>query len=121
MGLEKVRPGGRRVRHMLRLAEADTDFVFCRLISARISNTAEPGKGLAVFNRSAHSAGPGTGRWEMAEGRRGKGRGTRDDRRGKWEEGRWKWDEGRGKGDNKVMFNVHWEKRHWKPKMGDQT
>ena len=30
-------------------------------VSALWSNTAEPGKGLAVFNRSAHSAGPGTG------------------------------------------------------------
>ena len=52
------RPGGSRGRHMLRLAEADTDFGFCRLFRLYAFNTALARKGLAVFNRSAHSAWP---------------------------------------------------------------
>ena len=56
-GAAKGWPGGMRDGRILRFAEAGTDSavgwsVWC-------SNTAEPDKGLAVFNRSAHSAGPG--------------------------------------------------------------
>ena len=68
------RPGGTRGGRIPRFAEAESDFGIC--ISATGSNTAEPGKGLAVFNRSAHSAGPGhgkevkkeMGKWEMGDG-----------------------------------------------------
>ena len=52
--LERPRPGGRRDGRILRFAEADTD-----LIRLCAFNTALARKGLAVFNRSAHSAGPG--------------------------------------------------------------
>ena len=55
-GVEKGWPGGRRDGCMLRFAEADTasasEFRLCAF------NTALARKGLAVFNRSAHSAGP---------------------------------------------------------------
>ena len=57
-------PGGMRDGRMLRFAEADTDSASAfRLLCF---HTAEPGKGLAVFNRSAHSAGPGN--WELGMG-----------------------------------------------------
>ena len=55
--VEKRWPGGMRDGRILRFAEADTDFGFCNFVLC--FHTAEPGKGLAVFNRSAHSAGPG--------------------------------------------------------------
>ena len=51
------RPGGRRGGRMLRFAEADTDSASAFRLCA--SNTALARKGLAVFNRSAHSAWPG--------------------------------------------------------------
>ena len=57
LGLDGVRPGGRRDGRMLRFAEADTDFGFCIRLCA--FNTALARKGLAVFKRYAHSAGPG--------------------------------------------------------------
>ena len=50
LGLVGVRPGGSRGRHMLRFAEADTDFGFCRLFRLYAFNTALARKGLAVFN-----------------------------------------------------------------------
>ena len=55
-----LRPGGRRVGSILRFAEADTDLI-SEVVSASVLNTAVARKGLAVFNRSAHSAGPGNG------------------------------------------------------------
>ena len=48
MGLAGPRPGGTRGGRILRFAEAESDFGIC--ISATGSNTAEPGKGLAVLS-----------------------------------------------------------------------
>ena len=57
---EKFRPGGTRGGRMLRFAEADTVSAICIRNTAFVdlSNTALARKGLAVFKRYAHSAGP---------------------------------------------------------------
>ena len=51
-----------------------------------------PDKGLAVFNRSAHSAGPAMndGKWEIGDGRWQMGDGRWDMRDGRWEMGAWR-------------------------------
>ena len=82
---------------MLRFAEAGTDSAvvgcFCSVRPTRLS----PDKGLAVFNRSAHSAGPGRGKREEGGGKKEEGRRRREEGRGKKEEGNGNSEEGTGK------------------------
>ena len=84
MGLVTTRPGGMRGGRMLRFAEADTDSASAFRLCA--FNTALARKGLAVFNRSAHSAGPAIRNGQSAMGN---GRGEIGD--GKWEIGNGSW------------------------------
>ena len=59
----KGRPGGMRDGRILRFAEAGTDSAFgyfCLCLQHGLAR-----KGLAVFNRSAHSAVPGNGQYVM--------------------------------------------------------
>ena len=48
--LDIPRPGGMRDGRMLRFAEADTDFGFCKTDFVTGFNTAGPGRGLAVLS-----------------------------------------------------------------------
>ena len=59
-GLVGPRPGGRRDGLMIRFAESDSDSEICRFSSLCLTQPLAR-KGLAVFNRSAHSAWPAVG------------------------------------------------------------
>ena len=63
-GYDQVRPGGTRGGCMIRFARNQTLYLYQNLICA--FNTALARKGLAVFNRSAHSAWPAVGNGQLA-------------------------------------------------------
>ena len=68
-GTDKGRPGGMRGGTEPPVGSSGRDFIGYPL------NTAEPGKGLAVFNRSVHSAGLGKGARQLVRTKRKMGKG----------------------------------------------